>query len=210
MFRKLFGPASNAESSIERRLINETVEALIIMGVPTSEQAKSQAQDLLDLAKKGLQDAGEDDIHEIGNGDKIMALADRKPNLRNYIEKLYRHGVRRDDFLSWHNLAKIEQSFMLTQDKTLMIAMYRSLQSEGYSKEEALGLVTKAHVTYTADPKQIEQHNPDTFLPAELKLRVNEHRDHCLANDPERFKSELDNSSSFNSYIRYKLENKEL
>lgn len=88
---------------------------------------------------------------------------------------------------------------MLTHDKTLMMAICRSLQNEGCSKEEALSLVSKAHATYTADPTQIARHDSDSFLPAELKLRVNEYRIWCIANNPERLKSELDESSSFNA-----------
>lgn len=143
MFRKLFGPTGSTRNDIEKRLIDETTEALLMTGAVTSEQAKSQAQDLLGLAKKELRDAGEDDIYETGNGDKFMALVDRKPNLRNYLENLHKHGVTKDDFRNWHNLAKIEQSFMLTQDKTLMVAMFRSLQSEGPLEKKLLGWLPK-------------------------------------------------------------------
>jgi hypothetical protein len=91
-----------------------------------------------------------------------------------------------------------------------MMAMYRSLQNQGHSKEEAFRLVSKAHATYTGDPNQIDRYDPNSFLPAELKLRVNEYRNWCIANNPERFKSELDDSSSFNSWVRRKLEDGEL
>lgn len=93
MFRKLFGSPNNIESDLEARLISETADVLVTVGGITSAQASGRAKDILELAKRELKDAGEDDIYQTANGVKIVDLASRKSNLQSYIDSLREHGV---------------------------------------------------------------------------------------------------------------------
>ena len=207
MFHKLFSRSKSVdgENDIEKRLIAETTEALILFGGMTNREAEVTAKQMLDMTKDELRASGEKSIYQGGRGDKLLQMAESDTGLQEDLVQLYNTGVTREDFRHWHNLSPIEQTFFLTQDKMMITATYSALKAKGNSVENAKKLVSKTHPTFTAEPSQIDVNNPDSFLPAELKPRVNDYRNMRYSNDPEEFEVELDNSSSFNALIRDRL-----
>ena len=204
MFRKLFSPSP--EAKLDERLLTGLSEAHELMGV-SNVQARSMAKEILAMSKKDVQEQGlnQHQIYQEGNGERFLALSQTDPKIRVQLDTLHQHGVTDEDVRRWHNLSFLEKRVYLNTDKTIMMSEVRVLMGKGLAQESALSQVFAHHATFTDNTDQIT--DEDSFLPEELKLRVVEYRNKRLANDPEAFMAELDDVSTFNSFIRGKIRN---
>jgi uncharacterized membrane protein YhaH (DUF805 family) len=198
--------ATRSRLGVEQRVINDLVEVHQAVGMSIM-QAQHAAKEIVRIAKEELLEQGVDQevFYLEGNGNKFLELAQTDPSVRAHLFSLRRHGVTDEDIRNWHNLSFFEKAVMLNTDKAIMAANVRNLVRRGYEHDEALLRVLKHHATFTDDPTKIV--NRDSFLPTELKPRVNEYRNKRLLDSPDGFGLELDSYSSFNALIRDKQQN---
>lgn len=198
--------ADRARLSVEERTINDLIEAQRAMGMSLL-QARQAAKEIVDIAKQELLEQGVDQnvFYLRGNGNKFLEVAQTDSNARAHLFALRRHGVTDEDIRNWHNLSFFEKAVILNTDKAIMADDVRSLLRQGFTYDEALLMVLKRHATFTDNSAKIV--NRDSFLPAELKPRVNEYRNKRLLENPDGFQFELDSYSSFNAFIRDKQQN---
>jgi hypothetical protein len=199
LFSKLFGAET---SEIDNKLENQYVPMFQKMKDMPISQAKSTFRDLLKQAKKESVKEGTSNLPQ--NFDDILLEEEStNPHFKSLLAKKRAEGVRDEDVRWFWNMHDLERRMMLKVDELFKFALFEKLrQEDGLNEKEAFNEVKKFQPIY-GDPDDPSQPiSEDRALPMELKDRVNryiEKREHI---DKDEFRKEIEDSSTFNAFIR--------
>ncbi|MBW2662381.1 MAG: hypothetical protein JRD93_10430 [Deltaproteobacteria bacterium] len=201
-FSKLFGSET---SEIDSELENQYVPMFQnMMGMPIP-QAKSTFRDMLKQAKE---ESVKDRTSNLPQnfGDLLLEEESTNPHFKSMLAKKRAEGVIDEDVRWFWNMHDLERRMMLKVDDLFQLSLFIKLREEDrFNEKEAANKVKKFHPMY-GDPDDPSQPiGDDKVLPRELKDRVNryiEKREHI---DKDEFKKEIEDSSTFNAFIRKEI-----
>lgn len=188
-----------------------------MMGMSSAE-AKKMAGDMLDQAieeskKEGTyylpQNLGDIIFGDAGSDNQtIKNVAE---SIRQKLPKKKAEGVKDGDVRWWWNLNDIERRIMLKPDEIAKMSLYISLRkkSEETSQEKAIEKVlvevAKFHPVFGNPDDITHSSGDDRPLPYELKDRINIYIGKRAKENSEKYKSEIEQSSTFNALIRKEI-----
>ncbi|NMB47992.1 hypothetical protein GYA13_00925 [Candidatus Kuenenbacteria bacterium] len=186
-------------SPLEKQLERHYADMFINMiGLPPIEAEKT-VKEMIYKAKQIVQQTGEDkfppDMAErIINDPKMKPTYDRRKN----------EGVKDEDIRWWWGLQPLERYMMLQVDEFYRMTLFIKEIQDGKSAEEAAAMVRKYHPDH-GDPNKAKVSGDDAPLPEELKDRINIYIEKRATTDPEQYKKDIENSSTFNALIRKEI-----
>jgi len=201
MFSKLFGSPSDINKELEDFYVPMFQT---MMGMAPS-QAKSTFHDLYKQAEEEAKKEGSLNL-PLNLGDILLEkeLSDKKT--KSMLSKRRNEGVRDEDIRWWMNRHELDRKMMMKVDDIHKFAMYRQLREEEHlSEEEALKEVKKYFPVFGDPDDTSTSAGDDRPLPFELKDRINIYIEKRSQSDPERYKEEIEKSSSFNALIRNEI-----
>lgn len=132
-------------------------------------------------------------------------------SIRQKLSKKKAEGVKDEDVRWWWNLNDIERRIMLKQDDISRMTLFMSEleKSNEPSKEKAAdkaaAKVRKFHPTYGDLDDTKHTTGDDRPLPYELKDRINIYIEKRARENSEKYKNEIEQSSTFNALIRKEI-----
>ena len=125
--------------------------------------------------------------------------------IRYNIPKKKAEGVKDQDIrLAW-NLNDVERRMMEAEDDLNRMAGFIGRLGLGDTPEKAAESGRK-HFPMYGDPANTRlTTGDDRPLPFELRIRINDYMVKRIANDPEKFKTEVEQSTTFNALIRREI-----
>lgn len=138
-------------------------------------------------------------------GDKILEKEKDDEKTHQVLEKKRREGVRDDDIRKWWNLDDVERMMMLKVDELYRMALHIKCREDGLSVEEAAEQVRKRNPIFGNPEDTTHTQGDDRPLPEELKDRINIYVKNRSKDDPEKFKKEIKQSTTFNALIRKEI-----
>ncbi|MBI4708699.1 MAG: hypothetical protein HY764_00650 [Candidatus Portnoybacteria bacterium] len=198
----------------EQSLLNYYIEFFTNTGIPSPSVTAGQ---LLDRAIEESKKYGTYYLpHNFG--DIILGESKAKEDRFEKAAQIFRRkldykkqeGVRNDDIKKWWNLYDVERKMQEQVDLFYQTALLISLNERGLSEGERVLELQKAYPIYgEATLAQNIPEGDDKPLPFELKDRVNIFLEKYVGNS-EKLKSELNNFSSLNAFIRDKVKQGEI
>jgi len=204
-------------NNIERALLDQYTQMMSMMG-GSSAEAKKMAGDMLDQAieeskKEGTyylpQNLGDIILGDAGSDNPtIKKIAE---NIRQKLPKKKAEGVKDEDIRWWWNLNDIERRIMLQVDDnirggTFIFELKKSNESsKEKAAEKAARKVRKFHPFYGDPDDTTHTTGEDRPLPYELKDRINIYIEKRVGDNSEKYKNEVEQSSSFNALIRKEI-----
>ena len=137
--------------------------------------------------------------------------------IQNTLPSKRTEGVKDENIKWWWNLNDVERNIMLAIDEMNRMALFineienSSESSKEKAAEKAAKKVWKFHPTYgdptnkTSLPSWVKEE--DLPLPFELKDRINIYIEKRAKSDPEKYKKDIESSSTFNALIRREIRN---
>lgn len=194
-----FSKPFNSSSDIKKELENLYSPMLQMMLGISSSQTKDTFYDLFNQAKA---DANASIELPANFGDILLEKESTNVKIKSILAKKRIEGVRDEDIRWWWNMHEIERKMMLKVDELYRGINFIKHREDGYSQEAATKIVKKFCPDY-GDPNDTSNSTDDDKpLPFELKDRINIYVENYSKLNPERFKREIENSSSFNALIR--------
>ena len=139
-------------------------------------------------------------------GDKILEKEKTDENTHKVLEKKRREGVRDEDIKWWWNLDNVERMMMLKVDEFHRLALHiKCRQDDGLSVERAAEQVRKHHPIFGNPEDTTHTQGDDRPLPEELKDRINIYIENQFINNSEKFKKEIEQSTTFNALVRKEI-----
>src|SRR3989344_1103635 len=177
----------------EKALLDLYTQEFQKVGIP---EPSKMAENLLDEAIKEAKKIA----LQPNAGDKILEKEKGDENTHKVLEKKRREGVRDEDIRWWWNLDNVERMMMLKVDEFHRMALHiKCRQEDGSSVEQAAEQVRKHHPIF-GNPEDITHtQGDDRPLPEELKDRINIYIKKKFTDDSEKFKKEIEQSSTFNA-----------
>lgn len=198
LFSKLFGSSSDIEKQLEELYI-PTFQ--MKMGISSS-QAKGIFRDMLKQAKEESLKEGTSNLPQ-NFGDILLEKESTDEKIKPMLAKKRNEGVRDEDIRWWGNMHDLSRRMMVMIDDWSKVAVFMKLrEKDGLSEDEAGKRVGKSFPIF-GDPEDISHTTgEDRPLPYELKDRINVFIEKKSQTDPEKFKKEIEESSTFNALIR--------
>ncbi len=125
--------------------------------------------------------------------------------VRKKLPRKKEEGVCDEDIRWWWNLNDIERRMMLKQDEVMKLALYMEELQKGKTYEEAMAEVRKFHPVYGDPDDTTHTKGDDRPLPHELKDRINIYIEKRAQSDSEKYKKDIEQSSTFNALIRKEI-----
>lgn len=204
-------------NDIEKALLDQYSQMMSMMGISSAE-AKKMAGDMLDQAieeskKEGTyylpQNLGDIIFGDAGSDNPtIKKVAE---SIRQKLPKKKAEGVKDEDVRWWWNLNDIERRIMLKQDDIARMTLFMAEleKSNESSKEKAADKaatkVRKFHPTYGDPDDTTHTTGDDRPLPYELKDRINIYIEKRARENSEKYKNEIEQSSTFNALLRKEI-----
>jgi len=204
-------------NDVEKALLDQYSQMMSMMGMSSAE-AKKMAGDMLDQAieeskKEGTyylpQNLGDMIFGDAGSDNPtIKKIAE---SIRQKLPKKKAEGVKDEDVRWWWNLNDIERRIMLKQDDIARMTLFMAeLEKSNESSKEkaadkAAAKVRKFHPTYGDPDDTTHTTGDDRPLPYELKDRVNIYIEKRARENSEKYKSEIEQSSTFNALLRKEI-----
>ena len=183
----------------EKALLDLYVQQFQKMGIPESSK---MAENLLDEA---IREAKKVALPP-NAGDKILEKEKTDENTHKVLEKKRREGVRDEDIKWWWNLDNVERMMMLKVDEFHRLALHiKCRQDDGLSVERAAEQVRKHHPIFGNPEDTTHTQGDDRPLPEELKDRINIYIENQFINNSEKFKKEIEQSTTFNALVRKEI-----
>ncbi|VVB94707.1 Uncharacterised protein [uncultured archaeon] len=210
----------------------ETKRICLVIGMPhlpndsmegiSSAEAKKMTEDMLDKAieesKKGgtyyiPQNLGDIILGDAGSDNQtIKKIAE---SIRQKLPEIKKEGVMEEDVRWWWNLNDIERRLILKQENIVKMGLFISeLEKSNESSKEKAGAkaaekVRKFHPIYDPIYGEPDDTNhttdDDKPLPCELKNRINIYIEKRARDNSEKYKNEIEESSTFNALIRKEI-----
>lgn len=187
-------------NEIEKGLLEVYSKLFADMGLSDT---RKMTEDLLDQAIENSKKAGRYNLKNMG--DEILEREKSSGQINPNFENKRKEGVRDEDIRWWFNLNDIERIMMLKVDELHQATLYMSQLEEGKSPKEALAIVCKYHPRYGDLTGRTYGSEDDRPLPYELKDRINIYIQKRASENSEKYKSEIEQSSTFNALIRKEI-----
>lgn len=198
-------------NNIEKALLDQYSQMMCMTGI-SSVEAKKMVEGWLDQAieesKKGgtyylPQNLGDIILGDAGSDNPtIKKIAG---SIRQQLPKIKKEEVRDEDVRWWWNLNDIERRMMLKQDEIQRFAVFLDRLEKGDLPDKATEKVRKFFPMY-GDPDDTSlTTGDDKPLPCELKNRINNYRLKRIDDNSEKYKNDIEQSSTFNALIRKEI-----
>jgi len=188
-------------SEIERGLLETYSKIFSDMGLPNEEK---MAKDILN---QSINESKKENCYNlpINLGDVLLQKEKDSGKENENFEKKRKEGVKDEDIKWWFNLNDIERRMMAKVDDMNCLAMFINEIENGKSENEAAAIVRKYHPKYGNPEDDSFTKSDDRPIPYELKDRVNIYIEKRFKNDPEKYKKDIDSSSTFNALVRKEI-----
>jgi hypothetical protein len=172
-----------------------------ILGMSPS-QAKTTIRDIIEEAKE--ESLKEDTPGLPQNvGDFLLEKESSDEKIRSILAKKRREGVRDPDIRWWFNMHDFEIRILLKVDDVNRHALFAKFrEQDGLSEDKAAKGVRKSYPLFGDPDDTTHTTGEDRPLPYELKDRIKRYVEKRMQTDPETFKKEIEQSSTFNALIR--------
>lgn len=171
-----------------------------MMGIDAS-QAKKQFRDIITQIKEEQKQEGTTNLPK-NLGDDFLEREKTDEKTRVKFEKKRRDGVKDEDIRWWYNMDDMERRMLLKVDDLTRMAMFMQFLQNGKNEKEAATEIRRYHPMYGDPDDTTHTKGDDRPLPYELKDRINIYIEKRAKKDPDKYKKEIENSSTFNSLIR--------
>jgi hypothetical protein len=201
MCSKAFEPSTDMEKQIQAQYVPMLQK---IVGMSPS-QAKSTVRDIFEGAK---QESLKEDTPDLPQnvGDFLLEEESSDEKIRSILEKKRNEGVRNQDIKWWFNMPDLERRILLKIDDVSTRGLFTKLREEdGLSEDEAARGVRKGYPLFGYPDDTAYASGEDRPLPYELKGRIKSYVKKRIQTDPERFKKQIEQSSSFNALVREEM-----
>jgi len=171
----------------------------------SSLEAQNIVRDLLKLAKEECQQ--EDTLKNLPQnfGNILLERESTVEEIKSMLAKRRKEGVRDEDIRWWWNMHPLERKMMLKVDDVIKLSEFTRIQKEeGLNEEEAAKKVRKFHVIYGEPDDTTHTVGDDRPLPEELKDRIDIYIEKQTTNQ-EKFKKEIEESSTLNALLRKEI-----
>lgn len=183
----------------EKKLLDLYTQEFQKLGILDSSK---MAENLLDEAIKEAKKVS----LPLNAGDKVLEKERSDKNTHKVLEKKRQEGVRDEDIRWWWNLDSVERMMMLKVDEFHRLALHiKCRQEDGLSVDKAAEQVRKHHPIFGNPEDKTHTQGDDRPLPEELKDRINVYIEKRFTNDYEKFKREIERSSTFNALVRKEI-----
>jgi DNA-directed RNA polymerase subunit F len=201
IFSKLFGISSDIEKELEVLYLKMFQ---MMMGMSPS-QAKSAFRFMLKQAKEESLKEGTSKLPR-NFGDIILEKESKDEKIKSMLAKKRNEGVKDQDIRWWWNMHDLERRMMLKHDEWCKVTVFEKFREEdGLSMDEAGKRVGKTYPIFGNPDDTTHTTGEDRPLPFELKDRINIYVEKRANIDPEKFKEDVENSSSLNALIRKEI-----
>lgn len=194
-------------NEIEQELLEYYSQMFIKTGIP---DARKMAKNMLDQAIKESKKEGTYNMPS-NSGDMLLEKEKSDEKTRQILRKKRDEGVRDEDIRWWWNMNDIERRMMLKTDEINRMALFinemkgSTATTKELAAKKASNEVRKFHPIY-GDPDNAKHTKGDNKpLPAELKDRINIYIEKRFKSDPEKYKKDIESSSTFNALIRKEI-----
>ncbi len=203
-------------TEFEKALVKNHVDLLAAGGIPF-EQALKLAENAVRVCIKESKKNGTyylpENLGEIFLGKEksmdshIQLMAG---GFKSRYELLKRDDVREKDVIWWWGLNDVERRLITLNDEGTWMGIFIELLKRGATDREA-GIECNRTLPVFGNPKQTDDfNNDDRPLPFELHDRVTNYVLKNLKNKSEITKKETELFSSFNSFVREKINSRSL
>ena len=201
IFSNIFGSSSNIEKKLEEKYVTK-----FMMGMLPSE-ARDFFRDLLREAKKEMmQEETQKGPLPQNCGDLFLEKESTDPQARVRLTQLRNENVRDEDIRWWWNMHDLERRVMSKVEDVLKLAqMHQLIEEEGLGADEAALKVRNINPIFGDHTDTTQMKGNNRCLPEELRNRVNKYIEKREMSDPQKFKNDIEESSSFNALIREEL-----
>ena len=188
-------------NEIEQELLNYYSQMFAAMSMPN---AQGQAKDILD---KAIKESREEETYNLplNSGDMLLEKEETDEKTRQFLETIRKEGAKNKDIKWWWNLNDVERRMMLGVDELHRLTLFIEKTKEGKTSEQAAAEVRKRHPFYGNPDDTTHTKEDDRSLPVELKDRINIDVEEKFENNPEKFKRDIEKSSTFNALIRKEI-----
>ena len=206
LFSKLFGSSSDIEKQLEELYIPIFQKT---MGMSLS-QAKKFFQDMFQLAKEESLKGNTKNFPQ-NYGELLLEAESIDEKTKEMLAKKRIEGVRDEDIRWWWNMHDYERWMMIKIDENSRMVLFldeikkSNANNLEKAQEEAAEKVRKFFPMYGDPDDTTHTKGNDRPLPYELKERINIYMEKCKEKDIDKFKEDIENSSTFNSLIRNKI-----
>ncbi len=206
IFRSLF----SKEGIVETNLIELYSNLLVSVGM-NKKEARDIACNLLESAKDDAKKEGTTGLPP-QYGDRLLANEPYDKRIKDMLAPKRAEGVTNNDIREWWNLHDLERRIMLKYDdfeKTKLFIYYIENPPNGLVEQDdifeyAAHRVKKIH-PYDGIPEKGDI-SEDRLLPVELKNRINKYIE-SRAYNSQKYKDDVENSSSYNAFVRNEIKN---
>lgn len=198
---KIFGSSSGIEEELEIIYIPLFQKA---MGISSSE-AKNTFQNILKQVKEESSKGGNSNLPQ-NFGDVLIENESTDEKVKEMLAKRRKEGARDEDIRWWWNLHDYERRIMGKTDDIFRLAVFTNSILKGMEPDEASAKLRKCFPMY-GDPDDLSHTTgEDRPLPLELKYRINIYMEKRMNDpDPERHKKEVEESSTYNAFVRKEM-----
>jgi hypothetical protein len=131
--------------------------------------------------------------------------------VRNAFAPKRAEGVADEDIALWWNMHDLERRMICKVDEMNRILLFEKLmQNGGVTELEAARMVAKRFPIYGDTEHLVLETDNDRPLPFELKWRINRYITERSKADPDRFREEVEGSTSLNALLRAAVKQGEL
>lgn len=187
-------------NKIEKELLELYSKIFSEMGLP---DARKMTEDILDQVIESSKKEGRYDLKNVG--DVLLEKEADSGKVNQNFEDKRKEGVRDEDIRWWLNLNDIERMMMLKVDEFSCLSLFIKEREGGKTKDEADIVVRKYHPIFGDLNDKTHGDGDNRPLPLELKNRINIYIEKKFKDDPEKYKKEIEQSSSFNALVRKEI-----
>lgn len=201
VFSKLFGLSSDIEKQLEKLYV-PMFQMMIGM---SQSQAKNTFRDLYKQAEEEAKTEGTLNL-PMNLGDILLGKESTDQKINAMLAKRRKEGVRDEDIRWWMNRHELDRKMLMKVDDISRFALFKKLLEEDHLSEEKAACEVKKFSPIFGDPDDTSTSSGDDRpLPFELKDRINIYIQKRSQTDPEKYKREIIESSSFNALIRKEI-----
>lgn len=189
-------------SGIEQQLVDIYAQMLGAK-FGSNREGRKIAEEWLDQARAQAEAEGTLDLSDFA--DTYLAKAVSNAELRAKLEAKRADGVTDEDIRWWWNLHDLERRMMaLDDDNSRLAFIMQKTEEQGLTVEQAVAEL-RGFMPLYGDPTDTRHTTGnDRPLPYELKDRVNRWMQTKMP-DPERFRRQLAQATSYNALVRAEL-----
>jgi len=196
---------SGTSSNIENQLRDQYLPAFQAIGMSLTE-AKSTFQNLYQLGKQEANKEGSIDL-PLNLGDVLLKKEATEEGIKSMLAKRRKEGVRDEDIRWWMNRHELDRKMMAKFDEMSRMTLYLDSKDKGMSDDEAAARVRKYFPIY-GDPEDTSNTSGDDRpLLYELKDRIDIYITKRSQSDPFTYKSDIEQSTTFNPLVRREIQN---